>query len=271
MPRRAHRRVRRAWPLIGVSLCLAAGTATAFLVTSGGPATPSCQVAVGSVKYPLDVQQAENATTIAAVGKRLGMPDHAVTVALAAALQESKLHNLPHGDLDSLGLFQQRPSEGWGTPQTIMIPRDAAEAFYKRLASVSGWESLPVTDAAQAVQHSAAPNGYAQWEPEARTLATAMTGESPAGLTCRFAKPSDTRANAALSAAADQELGAPATETPVSQSRGWTVSSWLVGHAWQYQIPSVAFDGMEWRSESGVWSSAATTGSMVTFQTAGST
>ena len=82
--------------------------------------------------------------------------------ALAAAFQESGLHNLSHGDRDSLGLFQQRPSQGWGTPSQIMDPGYAAGAFYHRLAQVTGWQTTSVTDAAQQVQRSAAPDAYAQ-------------------------------------------------------------------------------------------------------------
>ena len=72
------------------------------------------------------------------------------------ALQESGLHNLSYGDRDSLGLFQQRPSQGWGTPAQIMSPRHAAAAFYRRLSRIAGWQAMPVTEAAQTVQHSAA-------------------------------------------------------------------------------------------------------------------
>ena len=129
---------------------------------------PPCRIAVGSARYRLDSEQATNATTVAAVGKRLGLADHAVTIALAAALQESGLHNLTHGDRDSLGLFQQRPSQGWGTPSAILTPRLAAAAFYERLAKVPSWQTLSVSAAAQRVQRSAAPEAYADWELEAR-------------------------------------------------------------------------------------------------------
>src|SRR5947209_2899392 len=103
---------------------------------------PACHVAIGGSSYELDLEQAANASTIAAVGKREGLPDHAVTVALAAALQESKLHNLDYGDRDSIGLFQQRPSQGWGSRIQLLTPTYAAEAFYRELRKVSRWEQL---------------------------------------------------------------------------------------------------------------------------------
>src|ERR1700733_2335693 len=82
-----------------------------------------CQATASGTTYGFGLAQAQNATTIAAVGKRMGLPDHAVTIALATALQESDLLNLSGGDRDSLGLFQQRPSEGWGSPSELMSPR----------------------------------------------------------------------------------------------------------------------------------------------------
>lgn len=236
--------------------------ATLAVVVAGGliirnlrqsTVTPTCSVASGSGTYKLDLGQAANATTIAAVGLRMGLPDHAVTVALAAALQESKLRNLDHGDLDSLGLFQQRPSQGWGTPAQLMVPRFAAAAFYQALTKVDGWASLPVTEAAQQVQRSAAPSAYAQWEAEARALAIAVTGEAPAGLACQFAVPSSASDSAALGSTIAAELGAPAVGETVAPARGWTVANWLVGHASTYRIVEVSFLNYRWTPASGKW------------------
>jgi len=92
------------------------------------------------------------------------MPERAVTIALATALQESALRNLDHGDRDSLGLFQQRPSQGWGSPAQVTDPNYSARIFYDRLLQVPDWEDQPVTVAAQTVQRSAFPSAYAKWE-----------------------------------------------------------------------------------------------------------
>lgn len=205
--------------------------------------------------FTLDLDQAANATTIAAVGKRLGMPNHAVTVALATALQESQLHNLTYGDRDSLGLFQQRPSQGWGTEEQVQNATYASEAFYAHLKKVPKWETLPVTDAAQAVQYSAAPKAYAQWEPEARELAIALTGEIPAGFACRVTpRPEGVTPSPDIAAATlEAELGAPGMERPVSPARGWTIASWLVGHAVEHHLTTVSFAGQTWTRDSGAW------------------
>ncbi|MGE5828380.1 MAG: M23 family peptidase, partial [Micromonosporaceae bacterium] len=118
--------------------------------------------------------QRENAATIVQVGVALAVPERGQVVALAAAIQESRLYNL--GDLgamndhDTLGLFKQRPSMGWGTAAQVTDPVFAATAFYLALNRVRGWESMAVTVAAQRVQRSAFPNAYAQWETDARSL-----------------------------------------------------------------------------------------------------
>jgi hypothetical protein len=145
---------------------------------------PTCTATIGDETYRIDEEQAAHARTIAAVARQEGMPNHAVTVAIAAAFQESKMHNIRHGDRDSVGLFQQRPSQGWGTVEQLTTPTFAAAAFYRELKTVDGWETMSVTDAAQHVQRSAAPDAYAKWEPEARVLARILTGEVSGQLVC---------------------------------------------------------------------------------------
>ena len=234
---------------------------------------PSCSVSTRpstganaeSVAYTLDIDQAANSTTIAVVGKRLGMPDHAVTVALATALQESKLHNLPYGDRDSLGLFQQRPSQGWGTSTEILTPSYAAAAFYRELKKVDGWETLPVTDAAQKVQRSGAPTAYAQWEGEARTLAVALTGQNPAGLTCRFALVRSPELPPTPLPSLGIELGVSSLDRSFATARGWTIASWLVAHAEQFRVTTVSFSGREWRASTGRWRTKAPTDDRVRY------
>ncbi|RCG14955.1 NlpC/P60 family protein [Streptomyces reniochalinae] len=115
-------------------------------------------------------EQVPNAKKIQATGVALKIPPRGQVVALATALQESGLRNLNYGDRDSLGLFQQRPSQGWGTAQQVRDPVHAATSFYTHLKKVSGWQSMTVAQAAQAVQASGFPDAYAKWE----SLATAL-------------------------------------------------------------------------------------------------
>ena len=115
--------------------------------------------------------QRDYATTIVQVGLALGIPERGLVVALATAMQESQLYNLGYlgasNDHDSLGLFQQRPSMGWGSEAQVTDPVYSATAFYLALRRVSGWESMEVTVAAQRVQRSAFPDAYAKWEGDA--------------------------------------------------------------------------------------------------------
>jgi hypothetical protein len=180
---RARRRLVALALVVVISVIALAGVA-AFAVSKFEKLAPTCTATIADQTYHLDREQAANARTISEVAAETGVPNHAVTVALAAAFQESNLHNINHGDRDSVGLFQQRPSQGWGSPEQLTTPRYAALAFYRALERVDGWESMSVTDAAQHVQRSAAPDAYAKWESEARVLARILTGEVPNRLVC---------------------------------------------------------------------------------------
>ncbi|MGW7056740.1 heavy metal transporter [Streptomyces sp. NPDC054887] len=187
----------------GVAVLLAlAGYLVAQYVT-GGAGAPRCTVrsAEGDgATYELSPEQAVNAATISAVGTSRGLPERAVTIALATALQESALRNITYGDRDSLGLFQQRPSQGWGTPKQILDAGYSAGKFYEHLEKVPGYSRLPLTVAAQRVQRSGFPQAYAKHEPDAALLAAALTGRTPASLTCtgprdaQPGRPADVRA-----------------------------------------------------------------------------
>lgn len=200
----------------------------------------------------LTVEQAGNAATIAGVGRRLGMPDHAVTVALATAMQESGLRNLPGGDRDSAGLFQQRPSQNWGTYAQTTDPVHAATAFYEHLRRLPDWRQVSVTKAAQDVQHSATPDAYARWEPQARVIASALTGERPHALSCHGL--TIKAPQAALVPTAIAELGDAHLTGAHGRTSGWAIGSWLVAHAVRLGIDRVTFDGETWTAAAGNWS-----------------
>jgi hypothetical protein len=143
-----------------------------------------CTATVGGHRVTLSTEQAENAALIVALSVQRGMPARAASIALATAYQESKLYNLETGDRDSLGLFQQRPSQGWGTRAQVMNPYHAINAFYDALARVSGYETMRITVAAQRVQRSGYPEAYAVHAADARALASALTGNSPHEFSC---------------------------------------------------------------------------------------
>jgi hypothetical protein len=163
-----------------VALAVLAGVAW----DTGAAELPGGTCTVPGSAVTLTPEQAASAATIADVGRARGLPERAVVIALATAQQESRLRNLDHGDRDSLGLFQQRPSQGWGSEAEVQDPAYAAGIFYDRLVQVPGWESGRLTEVAQAVQRSGFPEAYQQWEPMATELAAGLATSGSAGLPC---------------------------------------------------------------------------------------
>lgn len=149
----------------------------------GGP-DGDCTATVNGHTVEISGEQAENASLIAALAIRRGLPARAASIALATAFQESKLRNIDYGDRDSVGLFQQRPSQGWGTRKQLLDREYATNAFYDELQKVDGYESMEITVAAQRVQRSAFPGAYADHEADGRALASALTGQSHEAFTC---------------------------------------------------------------------------------------
>jgi len=257
---------RRALLTVAAAVVVGGAAAVWFVVHQPVSQPPGCTVAgIGSSgsTFALTPDQAGNAATIAAVGQQLGMPDHAVTIALATALQESGLANLTSGDRDSAGLFQQRPSQGWGTHAQVTDPVHASTAFYDHLRTVPGWQQLSVTDAAQRVQHSGAPDAYAQWESEARAAAVALTGQTPGALTCHDLAITAPSASIATTAAAEWGTGTISGAHTVA--RGWALSLWLVAHAQRLGVDRVGFAGWTWTAASGAWSQGGSVADTLSF------
>jgi len=273
----ARRRRRR--PLVGCAALVALAAVAAFGVVEGPTlyhryadrliSSSRCTVTVDGASSTLTAEQADNAALIAATALRRELPAHAVTVALATAMQESDLRNLDYGDRDSVGLFQQRPSQGWGTVEEIRDPHFATNAFYDHLEQVDGWQQLPVTEAAQAVQRSARPLAYADHEADARLWARALAGEVPFGaVTCslRSAKADPaaaqsfaTRASADFGTLADVTVDAP-TDGPatvqISSGEGSVLAAaatWSVAVASGWPVASVTLCDREWDRADESW------------------
>jgi hypothetical protein len=216
-------------------------------------------------RVALDADQMANAATIAAIGAQRRMPERAVVVALATAYQESGLRNLAGGDRDSVGLFQQRPSQGWGTPQEIRDPRYAANRFYAALKKVRGWERMRVTDAAQRVQRSAFPEAYQKWADESEVLSRALLGHATGAVACTVSRDPAMRGEAAATAltrglSLDWGLAAAGaadltglTIPAADERRGWRYAHWLVSHAHDHGVKRVRFGGLEWTARDGTW------------------
>jgi hypothetical protein len=237
----------------------------------------TCRVFADDDVVRLAPDQITHAATIAAVGVRAKVPDRAVTIALATAMQESKLRNLGGGDRDSIGLFQQRPSQGWGTPAQLREPRYAAGKFYEKLLRTVGWQTMSVNDAAQAVQNSGTPQAYAEWEADAAALSKAFLGAETGAVTCQLR--SDTRITGAdgsrvvgeelkndlgaLTVRSASDGDAPGLTVAVRSAKtspqGWRAAHWLVAKSHEHGIRRVAYAGVEWTAESGKWQKGGST------------
>ncbi|GAB2900806.1 heavy metal transporter [Streptomyces mayteni] len=235
---------------------------------------PRCVVTGESGRtWAMEPQQAANAATIEAVASARGLPERAVTIAVATAMQESELRNIEFGDRDSLGLFQQRPSQGWGTEDEVLDPVYAAGAFYDALVEVPDYESLPLAEAAQEVQRSAFPDAYARHEEDATLLAAALTGRAPGALNCEAdtapelgAPPSVSWGRVVGSRDAVHELmvrefgagvaptgagGSLTVPVPADEQavRGWELAHWSVAHSVELGIERITFGNVVWEAD----------------------
>ncbi len=217
-----------------------------------------CVADVEGTRTQIDLEQARWTSLMAAMAQNRGLPPRATTIAIATAYQESRIHNIDYGDRDSVGLFQQRPSQGWGSVEEILQPPYAIGKFYDGLVKVPDYTTLEITAAAQAVQRSAFPQAYAQHEPASRSLASSLRGYSPAAFTCQLNESGRGSAQAVLDDvnAAFGSLGGvvegddvvtrftgPAEDTEI---RGWSLAQYAVANAAHLGITSVSFDGRRW-------------------------
>jgi len=262
--------VRRTLTVLAITGAVAGLVAYGVHVLFGGLDLPDAQESrcdlVGTA-YEVSTEQAANASTVTAVALRRKLPRRAVEIALATALQESKLVNVEYGDMDSVGLFQQRPSQGWGSAGQILDPRYAAGKFYDRLVTVPKWQQRPLSEVAQAIQHSAFPDAYTRWEAEAVALTKAFTGAAAAGVSCRFPAPTMVARPARVAALVGQDLpvtrlsaSARALELRPAAGEGWATASWLVAHADRLGIDTVGHAGRRWTRSDG-WGDDARAGS----------
>jgi hypothetical protein len=253
---------------------LGVGVFLAYHFTGHGPGPAGCTVRAGGDELTLNPEQASNAATIAAVATSRALPERALTIALATSLQESRLENLNHGDRDSLGLFQQRPSQGWGTARQILDPVYSSSSFFDSLVKIHGYTRLPLTVAAQKVQRSGYPEAYAKHEADATLLSTALTGRDAGALSCTTGGDTPYSAGgrlgdtAKVTALLTREFGAqvrPRTDgsprtvavpsTPAGAAaegegdrRGWELAQWAVAHAQDLKVEQVTFGDMRWQA-----------------------
>lgn len=265
------RRHSRGFALLVVLVCLVVVVGAVVALTRSGRAYfagDGCTAVVNGSSAQLDPDQARYASIIAAGSIKQKLPPRAATIALATAFQESGMANLDSGHRDSVGLFQQRPSQGWGTTKQIMDPYYSTARFYTALAKVPDYQNLSITDAAQRVQRSAYGDAYAKHETRSRILASAMTGQTPAAFTCTAAHakptwtPGQVMTNAALSFGDRVKVAAASSgvvvTVPANQGTSaereqirWAVAQWAVANAAQAPITSVRTNGQLWARTKG--------------------
>ena len=252
-------------------------------------------VSPDGARRTLTPEQAQIAALIANIAGTRGLPDHAATVAIATAMQESRLTNLDYGDLDSLGLFHQRPSQGWGTAEQVSDMTYATNIFYDHLLQVPDWETIPVEDAAQEVQRSGYPELYATWDAMARAWAAGLTGERSAGVTCALEPATSSDADGLVAAISATVPNVKVSVMPLNGKTGtnngaatntasttltitlpdglsadnrtrlcWQTAGWLVTQAHQYGIDALHADGMDWNRRAGTWTGTETAEQTVT-------
>lgn len=248
------------------------------VVTVLGPraitASNSCTAYLpDGTSHALTSEQADNAALISAIATSRSLPGRAATIALATAMQESRLENIDYGDRDSIGLFQQRPSQGWGTVEEIMDPVYSTGAFFDQLVHLDGYETMEITVAAQRIQRSAFPDAYAQHEGMARAFASSLMGHSPAALTCDLPTSEADGVPDAVAQRLERDFGsAPMTgggerlaidatnlATHVSaETASWAVGHWAVATASETGVQGVRVGDQEWLRGTREWASVST-------------
>lgn len=275
--------------MILVSTCLLLAVGVIGVVSTLSRLNPEptepqrCSAELAGTNWFLSPDQAQNAALFAAMAAERDLPARAVTIAIATALQESRMINIDYGDRDSIGLFQQRPSQGWGTVEQIMEPVYSTGKFYDGLVRVPGYQDLEITVAAQAVQRSGFPDAYAQHESRSRAWASALTGHTLGAITCALTDaaqvPAAQAPTAALlaritrdfpSLAPESQESAPASGPSVRVDvstlpgadgagrtrQGTAFAHWAVAVALEQNIVTVEVDSMVWSRTTATWAPA---------------
>jgi len=253
---------------IGVVGGASAGIAALLNRTDAVPQVIRCAASLDGTDWYLEPDQADTVALLAGQALQRALPARALTIAIATGMQESKLRNITSGDRDSVGIFQQRPSQGWGTVEQIMDPVFATTAFYDALVKLDGYQDLPITEAAQAVQRSGFPEAYSEHEAAARAWASAMYGYSAGTVTCTLAPPDGPGDAQALLARAQRDLGIGGTVTEAgvvldaatliaspdqAERVGWSVAHWAVAVAQPLAVTEVRYGTSVWDRAEGTW------------------
>jgi hypothetical protein len=246
---------------VALVLVIAAGVGAFWWLRSRNltepvPGQQRCVATANNKSAVVDLEQAHFASIIAGVSVRRGLPPRAASIALATAYQETGIRNLNYGDRDSVGLFQQRPSQGWGTKRQLMDPYYATGKFYDALVKIKNWENADINEVAQKVQLSAHPEAYRDHEADARVLASALTGQSRAGLSCLDRTGTAGDANELRSSLQrtfgkldDSADGSVVTIRAGGERRAWAYAHFAVANAGLYGVTTVKIGDRSWQTQ----------------------
>jgi len=261
MATRATRRGVGCLLLLALGLLVLAGVGGFVLLRSLGltepvPGQQRCVVTADGHSVALDLEQARLTSIIVGLSVRRGLPPRAALIAMATIYQETGIRNLDYGDRDSVGLFQQRPSQGWGTAEQLQDPYYATGKFYDALVKIEGWQDGDINDVAQQVQRSGYPEAYRDHESDARALASALTGHSRAGITCleRAERPGQ---RDRLLASMERSLGrldATGDGTTLALDAGrvrraWAYAHYAVANAAGHGVTTVTVGSLTWQTD----------------------
>lgn len=257
---RTNRRGRMIVLVVWLGLLLTCGALVWGLSRIDGaplPLSEKCVATAGEESVTLTPEQARYATLISATAHSLGLGERGAVIALAGAWQESGLRNLDHGDLDSLGLFQQRPSQGWGTPEQIMDPHYATRTFLAHVVKLDNWRDGDVNDVIQEVQRSGVPDGYRKHVMRATTVAAALSGRyGHTGFTCLYReRPTPGVGKAELANDLEQAFGLPVTPNDhhalvirsENPEQAWRIAYLAAANAKHTGLIMVRVENREWR------------------------
>jgi hypothetical protein len=247
--------------VLALLLLIAGGVGAFWLLRSRNltepvPGQQRCVATANNKSAVVDLEQAHFASIIAGVAVRRGLPPRAASIALATAYQETGIRNLDYGDRDSVGLFQQRASQGWGTKKQLMDPDYAAGRFYDALVKINNWQTGDINDIAQKVQRSGHPEAYNDHEADARVLASALTGQSPAGFSCldRSGTAGNTKGlrsslQQTFGNIDDSADGSMITIRADSTRLAWAYAHYAVANASLYGVTTVKIKNRSWQTQ----------------------
>ena len=264
-PRRRPSYARRRALALGAFLVVAALVVAAAVGVHGWlsdrgvvaplPGEEQCVATVKSASVALDPDQAHYTSIVVGLSVRRDLAPRAASIAMATVYQETGIRNLDYGDRDSVGLFQQRPSQGWGTEKQLMDPYYATTKFYDALVRVRDWQNREVTKVAQAVQRSAYPDAYADHEDDARVLASALTGQTARSFTCLVTgEPEGDAKGLASSLSKTFRVDARTAGRVVTIKAGdvrtaWAYAQYAVANAGRHGVLTVEVDDRVWTTD----------------------